>query len=256
VPGSLVGMVVALLTAGSTARHANPARAAAPPPLILNVVHHKLKRGAPANYRSLEASIVAAYERAKVPLFFWLTFQSTKEPRDVLYLNLANTTEEFNHLSEVWPTLAAAHPELPRMQQRLAKLIDSQSSTLTARRDEIAFGRSDVDFTTMRALQLMTFHVKPGHEGKFMDAVRAASGGRAPWIVYESTDDSTFVLLAPMRLAAQARRAASVPRAVRELRGVYRKADVQLYLLSPAMSRVPPDPASAIRAQAPRLKHH
>lgn len=255
-PGSVAGLMVALLAAGSTARHATPARAAARPPLILNVVHHKLKRGAPAGYRGLEGAIVAAYERAKVPLFFWLTFQSTKDPRDILYLNLANTTDEFNHLSEIWPAVAAAHPELPRMQQRLARLIDSQSSTLTARRDEIAFGRSDVDFTTVRALQLMTFHVKPGHEGKFMDAVRAAGGGRAPWIVYESTTDSTFVLLAPMRSPAEARRAASVPRAVRELRGVYRKADVRVYVFSPAMSRMPADPASALRAQTPRSKPH
>ena len=48
-------------------------RPAAPPPTmppnVLNVVHHKLKRGTTAAYQTLEASIVAAYKRAKVPSF-------------------------------------------------------------------------------------------------------------------------------------------------------------------------------------------
>ena len=42
---------------------------------------------------------------------------------------------------------------------------------LTTRRDDIEFGRSDVDFATMRALLLTTFHVQAGHEGRFVDAV-------------------------------------------------------------------------------------
>jgi hypothetical protein len=255
VADALVGMMLVLLTAGPAARQAPPVRPAAAPPPILNVVHHRLKRNAPAGYRALEASIVQAFERAKVPLF-WITFQSKKDPRDILYLNVADTVDQFNHLAEIYRGFAPAHPELTRMQQRLARLIDGQSSTLTMRRGEIAFGRTDVDFRNLRAVLLMTFHVRPGHEGKFMDAVRAAGGGRAPWIVYESTTDSTFVLLAPMRSHAEARRGSSVPRAVRELRGVYRKADVQLYLLSPAMSRMPPDPASVPRVAATRPRHH
>ena len=58
-------------------------RAGAPPPVV-NVVHHKLKRGSPANYQALEANIVSAYERARIPRFFWLTFQSTKDARVAL----------------------------------------------------------------------------------------------------------------------------------------------------------------------------
>src|SRR5205807_5863247 len=100
-----------------------------------------------------------------------------------------------------------AHPELPRLQQRLAKLVESQSSTLTTRRDDIEYARSDVDLSTMRALLLTTFHVKAGHEGRFVEAVRRASSSHAPWVLYEANDEPTFVLLEPLKSRAEARRA-------------------------------------------------
>jgi hypothetical protein len=206
---------------------------------VLNVVHHKLKRGTASNYQTLEANIVGAYDRAKVPRFHWLTFQSTKDSRDVLYLNLANTVDEFQSLADSWPAVSAAHPELTRLQQRLEKLIESQSSTLTTRRDDIEYGRADVDFASMRALLLTTVHVTAGHEGRFVEAVRRASGSHAPWILYEATQESTFVLVAPLKSRAEAKRTAPVPRAVKSLKGVYRDIDTRLYALAASMSRAP-----------------
>lgn len=235
---------------------AAPARTAGALPKVLNVVHHKLKRRVPAGYQTLEASIVAAYERAKVPMF-WITLQSKNDPRDILYLNVADTAEQFNHLAEVYRSAVQAHPELARMSERLAKMIDTQSSTLTTRRDEVEFGRTDVDFASMHALLLTTFHVKSGHEGKFMDAVRIASGGGAPWVVYEANDDSTFILAAPLRSRADAKRGAPIPRTVRELRGVYRSVETQAYVLSPEMSHFPVEfRSAALRSTAPKPKPH
>jgi hypothetical protein len=213
-------------------------RPGAPPP-VLNVVHHKIKRGSTSNYQTLEASIVAGYDRAKVPRFYWLTFQSTKDARDVLYLNLANTVDEFHSVADSWQAVSTAHPELPRLQQRLEKLIESRSDTLTTRRDDIEYGRADVDFASMRALLLTTVHVTAGHEGRFVEAVRRASGSHAPWVLYEATDESTFVLVAPLKSRAEAKRTAPVPRAVKSLKGVYRDIDTRLYALASTMSRVP-----------------
>jgi hypothetical protein len=235
---TIAALLVALAALPSIAAAAGAAKPGAPP-LVLNVVHHKLKRGAAPNYQALEANIVSAYERAKVPRFYWLTLQSTKDPRDVLYLNLAASVEEFNGLTEAWPSISAAHPELPKMQQRLAKLIESQSNTLTMRRDDIEYARADVDFASMRALLLTTVHVQAGHEGRFVEAVRRASGSHAPWVVYEAADESTFLLVAPLKSRADARRTAPVPRAVKALKGVYRDMDTRLYALVASMSRPP-----------------
>ena len=140
---AIAGLLLALTPIVAQGRPAAPPPTM--PPNVLNVVHHKLKRGTTAAYQTLEASIVAAYKRAKVPSFFWMTFQATKDSREILYLNIAETAEQFNHLGEVWPSIAAAHPDLVRLQTRLAAMIEGQSSTLTRRREEIAYTRGDVD---------------------------------------------------------------------------------------------------------------
>lgn len=237
----LFGVLFALLGATSAAR---PAAKPATPPVSVNIVHHKLKRGTTAAYQALEATIVSAYERAKMPLY-WLTFQSTKDARDVLYLNVFNTPDGFEHASESFRTLSPSHPELNRLSTRMAAMIETENSVLTTRRDEIAYTRSDVDFQNLRALLLVTYRLKPGHEGKFMDAVRKAAGAGAPWLVYESNSDPTFVVIAPLKSRNEAKRAVSLARPLRELHGQYRETR-DVYVLVPAISRRP-TPASSSR---------
>jgi hypothetical protein len=227
-------------------------KAAVLPPATLNIVHHKLKRGTPSAYQSVEASIVAAYDRAKIPLY-WLTFQSVKDPRDVLYLNLFDTPADLARATDTYRSLAPAHPELGRLSTRLSSMVDTQTSVLTARRGDVSFTRTDVDFSTMRALMLATFRVKAGHEGQFIDATRKAGGGGAPWIVYESTADPTFVLLWPLKSRSEAR-AASIPRALRELRRTYMRTDVGVYALAPAMTRTPTEFYAKGKNAAPKPK--
>ena len=248
----VVGLLLSMLAAvgggvgGAAARGAT--KPAAPPPRFLNIVHHRLKRGAPAPYSGVEASIVAAFERAKVPLY-WMTFHSTRDPRDILYLNAFDAASDLARADDTYRALSPQHPELAKLSGRLSALIESQASLLTARRDEIAYTRRDVDFNTMRALLLVTFHVKAGHEGKFMEAARKA--GSEPWIVYEATEEPTFVLLAPMRSRAEAKRHAPIPRPIRELPGIYRRTPTEVYALVPSMSRLPivrpPAPAGRTR---------
>jgi hypothetical protein len=255
-PIPLASIVFALLTTAASGAGRPAQKPAAPPPVTVNIVHHRLKRGTPPAYQALEASIVNAYDRAKIPLY-WITFQSIKDPRDVLYLNVFDSAQGLSRAAETYKSIAPAHPELGRQSAKLAAMIESQTSVLTTRRTETAYTRADVDFQTMRALMLVTFHVKPGHEGKFMDAVRTAGASGAPWIVYEANDESTFVLLAPMRSRAEARRPAPIPRAVRELRGIYRRAATELYVLMPSMSRLPGDMALVRgKSAAPKPKAH
>jgi hypothetical protein len=254
---AVLGLAFALAAAaGPAARAAAKPSAPPTPPLSVNIVHHRLKRGTPPAYQALEATIVNAYERAKVPLY-WVTFQSTKDPRDILYLNVFDSQDGLTHAAETYRTLSPSHPELGRLSSRLAAMLELQTSLLTTRRQEVAYTRPDVDFQTLRALTVVTFRVKPGHEGKFMEAVRKAAASGAPWIVYEANEESTFVLLAPMRTRAEAKRAAPIPRPLREMRGVYVKATTEVYALMPSMSRLPTDMALARSKNAvPKPKAH
>ena len=243
----LFGVLFALHSATGAARAA--AVKPATPPVSVNIVHHKLKRGTTAAYQALEANIVSAYERAKMPLY-WLTFQAAKDPRDVLYLNVFNTPEGFEQASESFRTLSPAHPELIRLSTRLTAMVEAQTSVLTTRRDEIAYTRSDVDFRNLHALVLATYRIKPGHEGKFMDALRKAAGAGAPWLVYESNTDPTFVVIAPLKSRSEARHAVSLAGPLRALRGSYRETR-EVYVLVPAISRRPTLASSSRQASRP-----
>ena len=250
----LAAVVAAVFAAGPAIPRTPAAKATLAPPAALNIVHHRLKRDATASYQTLEASIVSAYDRAKVPLY-WLTFQSAKDPRDVLYLNLFNSPDDMTRASATYQALAPAHPELARLSSRLASMLDVETSVLTTRRDEVAFSRTDVDFSTMRAVMIATFRVKAGHEGQFIDAVRKAGGSGVPWLVYESTADSSFALVWPLRSRGEGR-GLTIPRPLRELRRAYKSTDAGLYTLSSAMSRTPVEFLAKSRSAAPKSKAH
>jgi hypothetical protein len=178
----------------------------ADPPRILNVVHQKLKPGTSHSYESLETAIVAAFEQSRVPLF-WIMLQSRTDATDIVYLNVADSLEEWNELPARYRKAVAAHPELEKMSARLATFIERTTSTLTTRRDEIPFSRTGIDLQTMRAMRLTVFEISPGHEGRFVKAARGASDRAAPWLLYEANDAPTFMLVTPLRTSKHASKA-------------------------------------------------
>jgi hypothetical protein len=224
----------------------------APPP-TLNIVHQRVKREVVQSYQTLEASIVSAYDRAKMPLY-WMTFQSATDARDILYFNVFNTPDDLRRATSTYKSLAPSHPELGRLATRLAAMLDSETSMLTTLRDEVAYTRTDVDFSTLRGVKIATFRVKAGHEGQFVDALRMAGGSGAPWIVYESTADPTFVLVWPLRSKSDAK-AAAIPRALRDLRRAYHRTETATYLLSASMSRMPVEYFAKARGAAKTKAH-
>jgi hypothetical protein len=215
-----------------------PVRVPADPPRILNVVHHKLKAGTSHSYESLEAAIVSAYEQAHVPLF-WIMLQSRTDATDIVYLNVADSMEDWEAMGAGYRKAAAAHPELDKMSARLATFIERTTSTLTTRRDEIPFSRTGVDLQNMRALRLTVFAVSPGHEGRFVNAARAAASRGAPWLLYEANDAPTFMLVAPLRTASRVKKTPGIPRRLQELRDSRSPVDDRVYALRPQMSHPP-----------------
>ena len=214
---------------------ARPVHALTPPPRILNVVRHRLKPGTARTYEKLEASIVKAYERAHVQVF-WATLQSKSDAMDIVYLNMADSQEQWEQMEMRYTEAAPRHPELPKLSARLATLFDHQTRTLTTKRDDIPYGRADVDFHTMRALRLVVFHVLEGREGAFMRAAQTAEGRTAPWVIYEANAESTFMLVTPMRSLSEAKNAPAIPLRLLQLQRVYSAAETGIYVVKPAMS--------------------
>jgi hypothetical protein len=210
-------LLFAWLTSAPALAARRPAHVPAAPPRILNIVHQKLKPGTSQSYEALEMAIVAAYEQAHVPLF-WIMLQSRADATDIVYLNVAESLEEWNELPARYRKAVAAHPELEKMSARLATFIERTTSTLTTRRDEIPFSRTGIDLQTMRALRLTVFEISPGHEGRFVKAARGASDRAAPWLLYEANDAPTFILVTPLRTAKHTNKASALPHRLQALK--------------------------------------
>jgi len=219
-------------------RPAAKARPTPTPPKILNVVRQQLKRGAVRTYESIEASIVKAYEHAHVPIS-WTCLQSKTDASDILYLNTAESLDEWTEKVARLTQALAAHPELGKLTDRLQTLGGSPpTSTLTTRREDLAYDRTDVDLRTMKALRLTVFEVTAGHEGQFVRAMRMGGGRTSPWLLYEANEGSTFFLVAPLRSASEAKKGPALPHRLQDLKSVYTVTASTVYLMRPAMSHL------------------
>jgi len=230
-------LLLAWLASAPSAFAVRRAPVPAEPPKILNVVRHKLKPGTSHSYESLETAIVNAYEQAHVQVF-WIMLQSRTDATDVVYLNVADSLEQWDEMGARDRQAAAAHPELEKLSARLATFIATSASTLTTRRDEIPFGRT-VDLQTMRAMRLTVFHVRDGHEGRFVRAARGVADRAAPWLLYEANDAPTFLLVAPLRAASQDNNTSPVPRRLQQLHDDMPAPEVGVYAVRPQMSHPP-----------------
>src|SRR5947208_370152 len=88
-----------------------PAKPPAAPPKVLNIVRQTLKRGAAHTYESIEASIAKAYEHARIRVF-WTCLQSKTDATDILYLNAAESTDDWERIGRRHARETAPHPEL------------------------------------------------------------------------------------------------------------------------------------------------
>jgi len=214
-------------------------RAPGAPPPVLNVTRVRLKPQSSKPYATVEAQIVRAFERARVPIY-WIALQSPRDANDILYLNLFDSREALDRTTAAYGEAAKQHPDLPQLQQRLSEFTVSTTSSLTTRREDIDRGVRGVDFATMHTMRLTTFQVRPGREGEFVRAIRTAHLKDGAWLVYEATDSSTFLLLTLKKTAITRSDGPPIPRTLRRFRGVYTKVDTRVYSVRPQMSRVPP----------------
>lgn len=231
-----VGVVAALLMLPAPAWAAGQ-NAVGAPPHLLNVTRVRVKPKDPAVYVALESQIVRAFERARARVY-WIGLQSAKDAHDVLYLNLLGSTDDLDRATESYRVAAAAHPDLTQLQQRLADLTASTTTTLTTRRDDIDRAMTDADFATMRTLRLTTFEVRPGREGEFIRAIRTANPKDGAWLVYEANDSSTFMLITLKKTSINRSDGPAIPRTLRHGKGLYLKSDSHIYAVKPAMSHV------------------
>jgi len=172
---------------------------------------------------------------------FWTCLQSKTDATNILYLNAAESVDDWERITRRHARDTAPHPELAKLTDRLRTLNAAPpTSTLTTRREDVVFSRTDVDLRTMKALRMVVFEVVAGHEGQFVRAIRRAAGRSSPWLLYEANDTSTFFLVAPLRSEKEAKQGPPLPSRLQELKSVYTVTASTVYLMRPAMSHLPP----------------
>lgn len=201
------------------------------------MTHVRLKPQTSGSYSAVEAQVVRAFERAKVPVY-WIGLQAPKDANDILYLNLFDSPEALDRATASYRDAAKQHAELTQLQQRLTEFTVSQTTMLTTQREDVDRAPPGVDFATMRTLRLTTFQVRPGREGAFVQAVRTANPKDGMWLVYEANDSPTFLLITLKRTPINRKDGPPVPRTLRHSK-VYTKADTHVYSVRPSMSHVP-----------------
>jgi hypothetical protein len=209
------------------------------PPRLLNVVRVRVKPKSAGVYTSLEGQIVRAYDRAKVRLY-WICLQSPRDPTDVVYLNLYNSADGPDRAAATYHEAVEPHPDILSLQQRLADVTASSTSTLTTRRDDIDRAVAGADFATLRTLRLTTFQVQPGREGEFIRVTRTASPKDGAWLVYEANNSSTFMLITLKKTPINRRDGPPIPRTLRRAKGLYVASESRVYNVRQAMSHVSP----------------
>jgi hypothetical protein len=207
------------------------------PPPFLNITHVRVKPGSSGAYAAAELQVVRAFERTRTPVY-WIGLQAPKDSLDVLYLNLFESREALDRATAAYQDAAKQHSELQNLQKRMNELTAGQTSMWTLRREDVDRPPQSVDFSTLRTLRVTTFQVRAGREGAFVQAVRTANPKDGSWLVYESADSPTFLLLTLKRSGLAKADGPALPRNVRH-KDVYTKADTRVYTVRPAMSHVP-----------------
>jgi hypothetical protein len=230
----VVGLALMCLSSSrSAAAQASPGS----PPRFLNITHVRLKAGSSGPYAAAELQVVRAFERTRTPVY-WIGLQAPKDAHDVLYLNLFESREAFDRATAAYRDAAKQHAELPNLQKKLNDLMAAQTSMWTLRREDVGRPPQGVDFSTLRTVRVTTCQVRAGREGAFVQAVRTANPKDGSWLVYESADSPTFLLLTLKRSALTKADGPAIPRNVRH-KDVYTKAETRIYTVKPAMSHVP-----------------
>lgn len=232
-------LLLAALASTVSARALPKPGLSAAPPHVLNIVRVRVKARSAGTYAGLEALIVRAYDRAKVPLF-WLCLQSPRDPNDIVYLNLYDSAEAAGRAASIDQSAVSQHPDLLSLQDRLRALTASDASMLTTRRDDVDQSLANgIDFGNMRWLRMTSVLVRSGREGDFLDGIRTAHPRGRSWMVYESNETSAYALVTLKRTAFSRADGPPLPRPLPRHRDAIEKAETRVYRLRPDLSRVP-----------------
>lgn len=260
-------LVFVFLSASTlAAQDKKPANEAAAPPNVLLLVHQDIPPGKAAERQKLEVNVARACDRLGAPSY-WIDLQSVTGQQQAIFFDPFESYEHLGQARADWNQFFGAHPDLAKMQDEIEALLVSERTSVAVRRDDLGYLAGTIDLSEARFIRIYEIRLFPGHENDAAEAFKILSDAYTkiqadtPWVVYEvnvGTPSPTFVVFLPMSEFKQNDDLLSWNLSLMEAEGeqgrdtlqriareAYATTESNLYAVSPEMSHVSKDFASA-----------
>lgn len=201
--GMLLWLSFLSASQGQERKAANPAAA---PSNLLVLVRQEVQPGRTSEHQKLVSAISHACDRFEAPSF-WIDLQSLTGSRETLTLDPFDSFEQMQQAHTGWKQFYAAHPDLAQTQKQIDSLVNTESTMIALRRDDLSSPAENIDLSEARYMRVLEVRLFPGHEADFAESITLWSQARSklneevPWSVYqakEGTLSPTFFVLLPL----------------------------------------------------------
>jgi hypothetical protein len=230
-----------------------------PPPKILQIYREEVKVGKAPAHVKVEKGFVAAMAKANWPTHY-LAMTAVTGPSEAWFLTGYPSFAAWEKDRDDTDKNKAFTAELDGLIEKDGELLTNGRSLVALLREDLSAG-GPVDIAKMRYFRMLTFRVRPGHEGDFQDAVKIVRSAyekakiELPWAVYQISGGMpgpTFMILLPMKSMSEIDTAVARAGALREAEGPenekalakmasdgYATVESNIFAFSPAMSYPP-----------------
>jgi len=177
------------------------------PPKVLSVFREVLKPGkAGMVHEKAESAFVQAFTKANWPTHYLAATSLSGKPRALFFVGYDSFAawEKDNKATEKNATLAAA---LDRASMADGELLSEAAGLTLVYREDQSLRANTVNIARMRYFEITVFHVKPGHEKDWDDAVKLVTPvyEKMPdvhWATFEAAygaPSGTYAIFTPMK---------------------------------------------------------
>ena len=177
------------------------------PPKVLSVFREVLKPGkAGMVHEKAESAFVQAFTKANWPTHYLAATSLSGKPRALFFVGYDSFAawEKDNKATEKNATLAAA---LDRASMADGELLSEAAGLTLVYREDQSLRANTVNIARMRYFEITVFHVKPGHEKDWDDAVKLVTPvyEKMPdvhWATFETAygaPSGTYAIFTPMK---------------------------------------------------------
>ncbi len=250
-----VGLVLSGATA-ALAQASAPARMG--PPKVVQIIREEVKVGKGLAHEKNEAGYPRAFKKAKWPTTF-LGLTSITGPSEAWFLIPFDSFEAWEKDRQAAEQNTAFIAETNQLDEKDAEFVSGTRSIVAYYREDLSF-HPGVNLPQMRYFRIITYRVRPGHEGDFAEAVKIVRAAyekanvEVHWAVFQISSGMpgpTFLLFLPTKslkevdvLLAQAPKVqeAEGEEGVKKLQKLvaegYLSTESNIYAFSPKMSYV------------------